>query len=122
VAASAQALRRDRRGDAGVLRALGLTARQQGRSRGLELTAVLGYGAVVGAVAGATVVLLTVSALARAAVPDASDDVPTALALDVVALAVGLLALGVALAAIVLAGAQRVTRDSRRALPDQGAT
>lgn len=122
VAASAQALRRDRRGDAGVLRALGLTARQQGRSRGLELAAVLGYGALVGALAGAAVVLLTVSALARAAVPDASDDLPTGLALDVIALGVGLATLALALAAIVAAGVQRVTRDARRALPDQGGT
>jgi hypothetical protein len=122
VAASAQALRRDRRGDAGVLRALGLTAREQGRSRGLELAAVLAYGAVVGALAGAAVVVLTVAALARAAVPDASEALPTTLAVDVVALGAGLAALALALTAIVLAGSARVTADAQHALPDQGAT
>jgi predicted lysophospholipase L1 biosynthesis ABC-type transport system permease subunit len=121
VAASAHALRRDRRADVGVLRALGLTPREQGRSRALEQAGVLGYGAVVGALAGAAVVILTVPALARAAVPDAPDGLPTDLALDVVGLGVGVAGLGVALLVLVLDGSRRIARDARRALPEDGA-
>jgi hypothetical protein len=120
VAAAAQAMRRDRRADVGVLRALGLSPREQGRSRGFEQAGVLAYGAVVGALAGAAVVALTVQALARAAVPDAPEGLATDLALDVIGLGVGVGALGVALVVLVLTGSGQVARDARRALPDEG--
>lgn len=70
-------LRQTRRGELVVLRSVGITARQQGRTRRRELFAVLGAGWVLGVVVGVVVVLATVPRLARSALVDAAGDLVT---------------------------------------------
>lgn len=95
------ALSRDRRGEVVALRSLGVTARQQERSRSLEVAAVMGFGLVAGAVTGLLVARGTVGLFARISVPAA----PAGLTQDVVvaagpaAVAVGALVAGAALLA-----------------------
>jgi hypothetical protein len=104
---------RSRRLDVAVLRALGLTSREQGAMRRAELSFVLGYGGVTGLLAGAAVTFLTMSQLARAAVPDPYDTIATGLGIDLIGLGGGLGLLGIAVAVIVGVYAARVAAQAR---------
>jgi len=111
VAAVVLALARERRSEVMVLRALGLPAAGQARTRVAELLGVGVLGAVLGVLAGAAASALLVPTLARAAATQASPlplgtrvDLPPALAVLAV-LAAGLLAVSAALAARVRAQA-----------------
>jgi cell division protein FtsX len=118
VAAAVRVSSRERRDDVHVLRALGLRARQQAAIRRTELGTVLGYGLIVGIVAGIAVVLVAVPPLARAAVPDPFPTVPTEVALDLLGGIALLAVLAAALTAVVvLAGAAvaAAARDARTA-------
>jgi ABC-type lipoprotein release transport system permease subunit len=112
---------RSRRLDIAVLRALGLDSRMQAAIRRRELLIVLGYGAVLGLIAGAAVTALTVRQLARAAVPNPYDTVATPLGVDVLGLAAGLGALVVVLAVIVAVYSIRVARLARSAATTEDA-
>ncbi|AYF96984.1 FtsX-like permease family protein [Protaetiibacter intestinalis] len=111
-----------RRDETAVLRALGFSARQQGAQRRRELGAVVGYGALVGLVAGAVVVAVPISTFVRAAIPDVYDSVATEVRVDLLGLAIGAGAFGLAVA-ILIAGygaiverqalGARVPEDSR---------
>lgn len=103
-----------RRADVAVLRALGLSAREQSGIRSAELGLVLGFGAVVGALAAVLVAVLTVPALVRAAVPEAFGDAAGALTIDVVGLGAAAAVLAGALAVIVAVAAGSVAALARR--------
>jgi hypothetical protein len=115
VVASAGAQARGRRSDVAVLRALGVRGREQAAIRRRELLIVLAVGAVVGLLAGATVIALTVPALVTAAIPRPYPGLPMPLAADPVVLVVGGTALAIALALVVLAAGRAVARDARAA-------
>jgi hypothetical protein len=120
VAAAGRATRRERSADVAVLRALGLSPRDQAAIRGRELLAVIGYGALTGAAVGAAIVLLTVPPFARAAIPDALPTVETVPALAGWALAASLAALGAALAVVGVTTSADVRREARTASLTEG--
>lgn len=101
---------RSRRSEMSVLRALGLSERAMARSRQAEIGIVLALGAVVGAVAGVVVTVLTIPALARAAVPGAYESLATTVGIQPVGLLLGLAALGLAFALILVVYGRRVAR------------
>ncbi len=106
---------RARRGETAVLRALGFSAREQGRLRGREILGVAAYGLLVGLVAGAVVVIVIITVFARAAVPGAYSSIPTDVAIDPLVLGAALAGWCVALGALVVGYAASVTRQARRA-------
>lgn len=114
VAAVIGAQLRARRPEALVLRALGLGARAIGALRRAELAAALAVGVVVGLAAGLAVTLLTVPALARAAVPDPFPSVPTTVAIAALALLGALLGLALLLTALVAVYGTRIAAQVRR--------
>lgn len=81
---------RARRADVVVLRALGARPRVQRIAARIELAGVLGYAAVVGALAAVVTVLLTVPAITHALAPGVASDVSAPLAVDPVVLVVAL--------------------------------
>jgi hypothetical protein len=93
VSAIALALRRARSGEVIVLRALGLSSRDQARSRSLELVGVLALSVLIGTGVGAGVSALLAGELARAAVPGVAGVLGTVSAFDSVPwlIAIGLL-------------------------------
>lgn len=99
VFATAMTLLTARRGEAVLLRALGVTAGQQARGRSAELVAVLGVAAMLGILGGLLVAAVTVSSLARSAVSAAPADLHARFGLDLgpAAALLALLALGVAI-------------------------
>lgn len=101
VGAATGAQLRDRREEVVVLRAVGLESRRQAAIRRRELLAVLGYGVVAGVVAGGASAMLTLSALARAAVPGRYGSLATVATVDppVLAIAFGLLIVALLIAA-----------------------
>ncbi|HET7735180.1 MAG TPA: hypothetical protein VFK52_04360 [Nocardioidaceae bacterium] len=118
VGSVAATLRQTRRGELVVLRSVGITARQQGRSRRRELLSVLGAGWVLGLGVGVVVVLATVPRLARSALVDAAGDAVT---LNADARTWGLL-VGihvVAVLAIVVLHAEVLRREVVRATPSE---
>lgn len=121
VAAAGRSLRRERRRGIAILRALGLGPRDQAGIRTRELGAVVGFGAVAGLVAGAAVVLLTIPAVARAAVPGLDPGLATPPGVELVPLAIALGALAVALLAVVVAARIEVVREARTASPSEEA-
>ena len=116
VIAVARAQLRSRRLDVVVLRAIGFGSRDQAAVRRRELGLVLGFGAIAGLIAGAVVSLLTVPQLARAAVVEPYDSVPTPLVIDLAALSAGLALLLLGLVVIVMVYAARVARHARTAI------
>jgi ABC-type antimicrobial peptide transport system permease subunit len=106
---------RSRGDETAVLRALGFAARQQAAARRRELLSVIGYGALVGLVAGAVVVIVVITVFVRAAVPDAYPGIPTDVAVDARAGAIAFAALGVCLAAFVAGYGSLVARQARHA-------
>lgn len=119
VATASRSLRRDRRQEAGVLRALGLAPRGQAAQRVLELAATAGYGLLTGALAGAATVALTVAPLSRGAVPGLDTSVDLPLGLSLLPLGVALAVLVVALLAVTAAGGTDAARDARRSIPGE---
>jgi hypothetical protein len=113
LAAVARAERRSRASDVDVLRALGLSSREQAALRRNEWWWVVGFGGVLGLVAGAIVAALTIPELASAAIPDPYPGLGTALAVDPVTLLVGAALLLLACAAVIEATAAQVARRAR---------
>jgi hypothetical protein len=106
---------RSRRDETAVLRALGFAAREQGALRRRELLAVVGYGALVGVVAGALVVIVVIAVFVRAAVPDSYSGIPTEVSVDAATLGIALGALALAALAFVAGYGGLVTRQARAA-------
>jgi len=117
VAASGRSLRRERRGGIAILRALGLSPRDQASIRARELGSVVGYGALAGLVAGAAVVALTVAPIARAAVPGIVERLPTVPSLSPAPLVLALGALALALVAVVAGSSAGAAREASTASP-----
>ncbi|CAN5266247.1 hypothetical protein BH11ACT5_BH11ACT5_28010 [soil metagenome] len=101
---------RSRRPEIAVLRALGVSDRALARARQAEIGIVLALGAVVGLVSGAVVTVLTIPALARAAVPGSFASLATTVGVQPLALALGVGALGAAFAVVLAVYGRRVTR------------
>lgn len=118
VTAASRAQLRTRRADIAVLRALGMSAREQAGVRSTELALILGTGLVAGLVGGGAVVLLTVPQLALAAVPQPYASIRTEVVVDLAGLAIGLGALLAALLAVVVAVRVAVGALARRAVPE----
>ena len=106
---------RSRRGDIAVLRALGLSVREQQVLRGRELAWTVVFGLAAGLVAGVAVALLVVPQLARAAVPEPYPTIATGLGVHAPGLLGGAVALVGALAPGVATYAWRVGVEARRA-------
>jgi hypothetical protein len=106
---------RSRRDETAVLRALGFSARQQGTLRRRELLAVVGYGALVGVIAGALVVIVVIAVFVRAAVPDSYSGISTGVSVDGVTLGVALGALALAVLGFVACYGALVARQARGA-------
>lgn len=119
VATASRSLRRDRRREAGVLRALGLAPRGQAAQRILELAATAGYGLLTGTLAGTATVVLTVAPLSRGAVPGLDPGLDLPLGLSLLPLGVALAVLVVALFAVAVAGGTDAARDARRSIPGE---
>ena len=105
---------RSRRGDIAILRALGLTVREQQVLRGRELAWTTVFGLAAGITAGVAVALLVVPQLARAAVPEPYPTIATGLGVHTPGLLVGAVALVGALALGVVGYAWRVGVEARR--------
>lgn len=120
VAVAARSQLTSRRGEVAVLRAVGLGSADQAGIRARELGVVLGAGMLTGAIAGATVALLTVPQLARAAIPAPYPAIGTELAIDIPALGLAIGALAVSLIVVVAVSALGVSALARRALPADG--
>ena len=118
VGAASRAQLRSRRADIAVLRAVGLSAREQANVRAGEQTLILGTGVLAGLLAGAAVAMLTIPQLARAAVPEPYTAIETALVVDPIGLGIGLGALLAGLAVVVGAVRMAVTVLARRAIPE----
>jgi hypothetical protein len=116
VLAAVRAQLRSRRIDVIVLRAIGLSSRDQAAVRRRELGIVLGYGMLAGLIAGAAVTALTVPQLARAAVVEPFSTVPTPLGVDPVSLGAAAAALVTALLIIAGVYATRVAVQARTAI------
>lgn len=114
VAAVIGAQLRSRRAESLVLRALGMSAGAIGTIRRWELVWALGLGGVVGLIAGLAVTLLTVPALASAAVPEPYGSLPATAALDIAALGAALAGSALLLAVLVLWYERGVARQVRR--------
>ena len=80
--ASLAAIVRRRRAEVGILRALGVSGRDQSRMRRAEIGVVIVFGILVGAVAGTGMLLLTVGTLARSSTPEAPAVLPLVLRFD----------------------------------------
>ncbi|NYF16677.1 hypothetical protein HDC37_001502 [Microbacterium sp. AK009] len=106
--------RRSRVSEVAALRALGLRPTAQAALRGRQWTGTIVIGLLIGAVAGCAVVLLTVRALARAAVPDAALAPAMSIQVDSALLSAGLCALVLLGAAVVAGVVVAVRRDARR--------
>jgi len=101
---------RARRDEMLTLRALGVSDRELAGSRQAELGVVLAAGAIVGLAAGALATVLTIPALARAAVPEAYASLATVVGVQPLGLAVGLVALLLAFGAVLVVYGRGVTR------------
>lgn len=106
------ALGRERRGEVVALRAVGLGARQQARSRSTELGLVLGCAFLAGLVAGTAVTVAVADLLARITVPEAFAGLSSGLHLDPLPLVVLLVALLLGAVALAAVQAQTVRRQA----------
>ena len=114
VAAVVGAQLRSRRSEVMVLKALGVGSREIATMRRWELGVIMAAGAVIGAIAGTVVALLSVPSLARAAIPGRYQSLPTLLSVDPLSLATGFAVILLLLGAVLLAYGRSVTRQSRR--------
>jgi ABC-type antimicrobial peptide transport system permease subunit len=112
IASLASVVRRRAR-EVGILRALGVTAREQGRMRRTEILIVLAFGLVVGALTGAAMLALVVVTLARSSTPEAPTVLPLVLRFDPIPLAILVVAVVLASAVVVwrYVGAIRAAAD-----------
>lgn len=101
LATVATTLRR-RAGEVAVLRAIGLTAREQVKMRRLEVLLVTGYSLVCGAASGAIVTAIVVATLARSSTPAAPPALTVHTQVNLLAIAAVLAAMAIA-AAVVMA-------------------
>ena len=108
----AGALGRERRGEVVALRAVGLSARQQARSRSAELGLVLGCALVAGLVAGSAVAVAVADLLARITVPEAFAGLSSGVHLDPLPLVVLLTALLLGAVALTAVQARTVRRQA----------
>jgi len=113
-AAMTTSLGRRRRDELRVLRALGVTPQGQSRIRTAELAGAVSTAGVVGLLAGAVAVLLTVADLARSATPDRASSVDPALSFALPGLVALVVALGAAVAAVAARQARRTRHDAAR--------
>jgi hypothetical protein len=116
VASLASIVRRRGR-EVGILRALGMTARDQGRMRRSEILVVLVFGLVVGVLTGAAMLGLVVETLARSSTPEAPTVLPLVLRFDPVPLAVLVVALVLVSAVIVTRYVGAIRAAARVAKP-----
>ena len=121
IASSASARVRSARTDIAVLRALGLSTRDQGRIPAGELRIVLALGLVVGLLSGFAVALLTIPNFARAAVTSPYFSIATAMRIDLLGWAALLGALVLAAGVIVAIAAARVRARVATAVPGEEA-
>ena len=112
VSAVAGALLRARSAEVVVLRAIGMTGRQQARGRRRELAALLGFSLAAGAIGGAVVSGLTVAGLARSTVLDPIAALPTPVSVDGVGLAGALALVILSLGIVSVAYSRRVGRQA----------
>jgi hypothetical protein len=113
-AAMSASLSRRRRDELRVLRALGLTPRQQARIRSTELAGAVTAGVVIGLVSGVIAVLLTAGDLARSATPGRPAVVEPAISLAVPGLVLLVVLLGVAVVAVAARQSRHIRRDATR--------
>lgn len=113
-------LQRERRGEAGIMGALGFTSRQQGRMRRNELETMTAWGFGAGLAGGAVVIGVAVAALARAAVPGAYESIPTAPRFDILAGGASLVVMALAIAIVIVAAGAAAGARSRSAGPVEG--
>jgi hypothetical protein len=118
VGAASRAQLRSRRADIAVLRALGLSAREQAAVRSGEQALILGTSVVAGLLTGAAVIALTVPQLAIAAVPEPYSSIATDLVIDPVGFGLGMGALLTGLVIVVGAVRVAVAVLARRAVPE----
>ena len=116
IASLASVVRRRSR-EVGILRALGVTARDQGRMRRSEILIVLLFGLVVGALAGVAMLAIVVETLARSSTPEAPTVLPLVLRFDPVPLAILVGALDVASAIVVARYVGSIRAAARVAKP-----
>ncbi|WP_419818494.1 hypothetical protein [Glaciibacter flavus] len=101
VVAVAMTLTMTRREESAVLRALGVGAREQSRSRGLELALLVVLSILLGVISGLAAVFAAAGPLARGAVVAAPLPVPLAPDVDALALTAAVLGLAVGLGVVV---------------------
>lgn len=111
IGATIAALLRGRRAEVAVLRAVGMSSRQQARSRRIELAGIVAAAAVFGLAGGVAVFLLAGNALARLSVVTAPSTLSVRGAVDLPALLGALVLLGVAVAVVLLAYGRAVRRQ-----------
>ena len=104
---------RSRRGEVAVLRAIGVASNEQGAVRRHEFAIVVGYGAVLGVIAGVLTMLVTVTAFARVAVPDPFASLPTLPRFEPVWLPVAVVGFLALIAVAVSVYGRLVTRHAR---------
>jgi ABC-type antimicrobial peptide transport system permease subunit len=119
IASSARARVRSGRNDIAVLRALGLTRRDQARTFSEELLVVLVAGGIGGLLAGALVATLTIPYFARAALTLPFRAIGTGLQVDLVGLIAVLALLGAGAAIVVVGVRRRVARLVDEVLPGE---
>ena len=112
VAAAVSSALRRRRGEVVVLRAVGLSGRQQAWTRRLEVIGVTVAAGVFGLLGGVAVVLLVGNTLARLSVVTAPSTLSVQGRVDPLGLGLGLLVLAAALAAAVWAYGSAVRRQA----------
>jgi hypothetical protein len=114
VAAVARANLDSRRGELVVLRTLGVPVARLAALRRSELSIAVGAGALVGAVAGAVVTILTVPALVHGAAPGSYSALPSMIGVSVLPLVVVSGIFGATLALIIAVYGARVRRQATR--------
>ncbi|WP_157480338.1 FtsX-like permease family protein [Leifsonia sp. Root227] len=111
IGATIAALLRGRRAEVAVLRAVGMSSRQQARSRRVELAGIVVAAAVFGLVGGVAVFLLAGNTLARLSVVTAPATLSVRGAVDLPSLLVALVLLAAAVGAVLWAYGRAVRRQ-----------
>ena len=110
VAASAAIQLSTRRGETFILRALGVSNREIAAGRRAEIAGVIALGILMGLAAGLVVTVLTVTPIARAAVPGSYEAIATVVAFQPFGLVAGLVVLVVGFGVGLIVYARRVTK------------
>lgn len=117
IGSSMRAQRRRRHSEVAVLRALGLSVRQQGALRVSEISFAATMGVLGGVATGAVAVSLAVVPFARAALPADAQLAATTLEVDGTTAALAIASLALGLIVIALGAARRIARDAGSANP-----